>query len=147
MGIRLSVFLIRMRNNVYIDQRLSELKIRFFTNVSHELRTPLTLIQGPIQELKTEALSVKGKKYVELMEKNTLHMLKLVNQILDFRKIQNGKMRLHVSCFNLTELLAFFEKEFMIMAEEKAINLQFCPEVEELMVWGLSLIHIPSPRD
>ena len=136
MGIRLSVFLIRMRNNVYIDQRLSELKIRFFTNVSHELRTPLTLIQGPIQELKTEALSVKGKKYVELMEKNTLHMLKLVNQILDFRKIQNGKMRLHVSCFNLTELLAFFEKEFMIMAEEKAINLQFCPEVEELMVWG-----------
>ena len=46
MGIRLSVFLIRMRNNVYIDQRLSELKIRFFTNVSHELRTPLTLIQG-----------------------------------------------------------------------------------------------------
>ena len=45
-------------------------------------------------------------------------------------------MRLHVSCFNLTELLAFFEKEFMIMAEEKAINLQFCPEVEELMVWG-----------
>lgn len=61
MGIRLSVFLIRMRNNVYIDQRLSELKIRSFTNVSHELRTPLTLIQGPIQELKTEALSVKGK--------------------------------------------------------------------------------------
>lgn len=110
MGIRLSVFLIRMRNNVYIDQRLSELKIRFFTNVSHELRTPLTLIQGPIQELKTEALSVKGKKYVELMEKNTLHMLKLVNQILDFRKIQNGKMRLHVSCFNLTELLAFSKR-------------------------------------
>ena len=63
-------------------------------------------------------------------------MRQLVNQILDFRKIQNGKMRLHVSCFNLTELLAFFEKEFMIMAEEKAINLQFCPEVEELMVWG-----------
>lgn len=136
MGIRVSIFLIRMRNNVYIDQRLSELKIRFFTNISHELRTPLTLIQGPIQELKNEQLSAKGEKYVELMEKNTSHMLNLVNQILDFRKIQNGKMRLHVSCFNLNEQLAFFEKEFMVMAEEKNIGISFSSEAGELMVWA-----------
>lgn len=135
-GVRLSIFLIRMRNNVYIDQRLSELKIRFFTNVSHELRTPLTLIQGPIQELKSEQLSEKGEKYVELMEKNTEHMLKLVNQILDFRKIQNGKMRLHVSLFNLNEMLPFLEKEFVVLAEEKNINFRFSSKVEELMVWA-----------
>ena len=72
------------------------MKIKFFTNISHELRTPLTLIKrGLIQELKErEELSPKGLQYVDLMEKNTNQMLQLVNQILDFRKIQNGKMRL-----------------------------------------------------
>lgn len=44
--------MIKVKNDVYIEQKLSELKIKFFTNISHELRTPLTLIQGPIQELK-----------------------------------------------------------------------------------------------
>lgn len=93
-----------MKNDIYIEQRVSEMKIKFFTNISHELRTPLTLIKGPIQELKErEELSPKGLQYVELMEKNTNQMLQLVNQILDFRKIQNGKMRLHVS-FDLTSM-------------------------------------------
>lgn len=44
--------MIKVKNDVYIEQKLSELKIKFFTNISHELRTPLTLIQGPIQELR-----------------------------------------------------------------------------------------------
>ena len=51
-AIKLSLFMIKVKNDVYIEQKLSELKIKFFTNISHELRTPLTLIQGPIQELK-----------------------------------------------------------------------------------------------
>ena len=64
--------MIKVKNDVYIEQKLSELKIKFFTNISHELRTPLTLIQGPIQELKEkEKLSQKrnairgsdGKEY------------------------------------------------------------------------------------
>ena len=51
-AIKLSLFMIKVKNDVYIEQKLSELKIKFFTNISHELRTPLTLIQGPIQELR-----------------------------------------------------------------------------------------------
>lgn len=84
--------MIKMRNDVYIEQKLSDLKIKFFTNISHELRTPLTLIKAPIQELKeNENLSEKGKQYVNLMEDSTNQMLILVNQILDFRKIENKK--------------------------------------------------------
>ena len=92
-SLRLAFFMLKMKNDIYIEQKVSEMKIKFFTNISHELRTPLTLIQGPIQELKEkEKLSQKGMQYVDLMEKNTKQMLQLVNQILDFRKIQNGKI-------------------------------------------------------
>ena len=136
-GIRLSLLMIRMKNDVYIEQKLSELKIKFFTNISHELRTPLTLIKGPIQELKEkEDLSPKGIQYVELMERNTDQMLQLVNQILDFRKIQNGKMRLHISQINLNELLDSFEKEFRILSEENEISYSFQIPDETILLWA-----------
>ena len=136
-GIRLSLLMIRMKNDVYIEQKLSELKIKFFTNISHELRTPLTLIKGPIQELKEkEDLSPKGIQYVELMERNTDQMLQLVNQILDFRKIQNGKMRLHISQINLNEMLDSFEKEFRILSEENEISYSFQIPDETILLWA-----------
>ena len=135
--LKLTFFMIRMKNDIYIEQRLSELKIKFFTNISHELRTPLTLIKGPIQELKDkESLTEKGKQYVELMEKNTNQMLQLVNQILDFRKIQSGKMRLHVSQINLNTLVQSFQKEFRVLAEENEISFNFQLADETIYLWA-----------
>lgn len=136
-ALRLAFFMIKMKNDVYIEQRVSEMKIKFFTNISHELRTPLTLIKGPIQELREhENLSSKGLQYVELMEKNTNQMLQLVNQILDFRKIQNGKMRLHVSLMNLNDTVESFRKEFRVLSEENEISYSFQLTDEPVMVWA-----------
>lgn len=136
-GLRLAFFMIKMKNDIYIEQRVSEMKIKFFTNISHELRTPLTLIKGPIQELKEhEQLSSKGLQYVDLMEKNTNQMLQLVNQILDFRKIQNGKMRLHVSLIDFNEMIASFQKEFRVLSEENEISFTFQLPDESIMVWA-----------
>lgn len=135
--LRLIFFMMKMKNDIYIEQKLSELKIKFFTNISHELRTPLTLIKGPIQELKErEKLSPKGQQYVELMEKNTNQMLQLVNQILDFRKIQNGKMRLHISQVDLNEMMTSFHKEFRILSEENEISFSIHPADEPIFVWA-----------
>ena len=136
-ALRLAFFMIKMKNDIYIEQKVSELKIKFFTNISHELRTPLTLIKGPIQELKErENLSPKGVQYVELMEKSTNQMLQLVNQILDFRKIQNGKMRLHVSLIDFNEMIASFQKEFRVLAEENEISFHFQLPDDAIMVWA-----------
>lgn len=135
--VRLIMLLIRMKNDIYIEQKLSELKIKFFTNISHELRTPLTLIKGPIQELKEkETLSPKGLQYIELMDKSTEQMLQLVNQILDFRKIQNGKMRLHVSQVNLNTMISTFHKEFQVLAEENEVNFEYHLTDEPIIVWA-----------
>ena len=131
------LFYISMRNEMYIEQRVSEMKIKFFTNISHELRTPLTLIMGPIQELKQkQQLTDKGLQYVSMIEKNASQMLQLVNQILDFRKIQNGKMVLHVSQCELNELVDSFHKEFSVMAEEKEISFMFHLADEEIPLWA-----------
>lgn len=135
--IRAVLLYIRIRNEVYIEQRVSELKIRFFTNISHELRTPLTLIMGPVQELKEKyQFEDKAKQYIALIEKNAGQMLQLVNQILDFRKIQSGKMKLHVSHFNLNKLAESFREEFMLMSEENNTDFRFKLSNTEIPVWA-----------
>jgi len=135
--IRGVLFYIKMRNDIYVEQRVSELKIKFFTNISHELRTPLTLIMGPIQELKQkQKLNEKGLQYISMIEKNAGQMLQLVNQILDFRKIQNGKMILHISQFNLNELINSFQKEFSVLSEEKEISYTFHLLDDDIPIWA-----------
>ena len=136
-SLRLAFFMIKMKNDIYIEQKVSEMKIKFFTNISHELRTPLSLIIGGIQELREhETLSPKGVQYVELMEKNTNQMLQLVNQILDFRKIQNGKMRLHVSLIDFNELVVSFQKEFRVLSEENEVSFTFQLPDAAIMIWA-----------
>lgn len=135
--LRFVFLMIKMKNDVYIEHKLSELKIKFFTNISHELRTPLTLIKGPIQELREhESLSDKGGKYLNLMEKNTNYMLDLVNQILDFRKVENKKMRLHISPVQVNEILLSLHDDFISLAEEKKISFDYHLLEEELLVWA-----------
>jgi len=134
--VRLVLYMIRIRNEVYISERLAELKIRFFTNVSHELRTPLTLIKGPIGELRsTEKLSATGKEYLALIDRNASKMLQLVNQILDFRKVQNGKMKLHVSLVDINNTLENLRLEFRMLAEERDIAFHFDLPEEHVMMW------------
>lgn len=135
--LRVIFLMIRMKNDVYIEQKVSDLKIKFFTNISHELRTPLTLIKGPIQELKeNEKLTGKGVQYVNLMEKNTNHMLDLVNQILDFRKIENRKMRLNVSPLRLKTVIESFYDEFAVLSAENEISYDYHLLDEDIIVWA-----------
>lgn len=135
-GLRLVMYLIKIRNEVYINDRLAELKIRFFTNISHELRTPLSLISGPIEEIKSkEKLSREGKEYINLIDRNARKMLMLVNQILDFRKIQNGRMKLHVSYVDINEMIEMLMREFRLLAEERDISFVFEKPEEHVMLW------------
>jgi signal transduction histidine kinase/CheY-like chemotaxis protein/ligand-binding sensor domain-containing protein/AraC-like DNA-binding protein len=133
---RITVYMMRIREDIYINNRLAELKIKFFTNISHELRTPLTLIQGSLSELKSnETLSEKGTRYLRLIDKNSRQMIQLVNQILDFRRIQNGKMRLHVSLVCLNAMLDAFMDEFRVLAEERSLKYEITLPDYEVKAW------------
>ncbi|MBQ1204575.1 MAG: hybrid sensor histidine kinase/response regulator, partial [Alistipes sp.] len=104
--VRLHIF--QLRNRLHIEQHLADIKLRFFTDVSHELRTPLTLIASPVEEvLQHETLTDKARHHLQIVSQNTQRMLRLINQILDFRKIESGKMKvLAEQC----ELVPFFER-------------------------------------
>jgi signal transduction histidine kinase/CheY-like chemotaxis protein/AraC-like DNA-binding protein/streptogramin lyase len=107
-------------------QMANQLKLRFFTNISHEFRTPLTLILGPLEKL---VASWKGDEEVKntlvLINRNAQRLLHLINQLMEFRKIETGKMELKVSQGNLVEFLENIYNSFDLLAAQHQIRHSF----------------------
>lgn len=103
---------------------LTHSRLVFFTNISHELRTPLTLIADPVEML-LEDTGIKGKsrELLKMVQRNALALQQLVSNILDFRKIQNGKMELKLYRFDIVKTLAMWVGDFQLTAERKQIRL------------------------
>lgn len=101
----------------------TQAKLMFFTNVSHDFRTPLTLIADPIEWLlKDESLSDSSRELLELIKKNVHILLRLINQILDFRKVENGRMKLQFTSMNLLEKVKNWNDAFKMALLKKHIN-------------------------
>jgi len=101
-----------------------ERKIKFFTNISHEIRTPLTLISGPIEKL-LDVLDQKDANFstIKLVERNTNRLLSLVNQLLDFRKMDTGHMPINLREANFLDFVRDIFLSFEVAAEKKKIKL------------------------
>lgn len=105
-------------------EQMTQDQLTFFTNVSHELRTPLTLISGPLGQLLADnSLSAADRQLLQMMKRNVSLLTRLVNEILEFRKVQSGKMRLKLSRFNLKDELADWCHDFDQMARSKNITI------------------------
>ena len=105
---------------------LTHSRLVFFTNISHELRTPLTLIADPVEML-LEDSSIKGKtrELLKMVQRNAVALQQLVGSILDFRKIQNGKMDLQLYRFDIVKALEVWVGDFQLTAERKQIKLHW----------------------
>lgn len=110
---------------------LTHSRLVFFTNISHELRTPLTLIADPVEML-LEDSGIKGKsrELLKMVQRNALALQQLVSNILDFRKIQNGKMELKLYRFDIVKTLTMWVGDFQLTAERKQIRLHL--DVDDL---------------
>ena len=110
---------------------LTHSRLLFFTNISHELRTPLTLIADPVEML-LEDTGIKGKsrELLKMVQRNALALQQLVSNILDFRKIQNGKMELKLYRFDIVKTLTMWVGDFQLTAERKQIKLHL--DVDDL---------------
>lgn len=119
-----------LRNRIQIERQLTEYKLVFFTNISHEFRTPLTLIQGALEKLYRENNVPKEMQHpLKTMEKSTNRMLRLINQLLEFRKMQNNKLTLSLE---ETDVVAFLYEIFLSFedaAESKQMQFAFRPSV------------------
>ncbi|HKJ42787.1 MAG TPA: substrate-binding domain-containing protein [Sunxiuqinia sp.] len=117
-------------------EEATQAKLRFFTNISHEFRTPLTLITGPLENLmQSKSFSPEQQRQFKLMHRNTLRLLRLVNQLMDFRKLGNQKMNLLASEQDLVGFLNDVHESFTNNAEKKNITFTFHHEPASLPLW------------
>ena len=127
---------LRIRRQAKVEQDLTDLKLRFFTNISHELRTPLTLILGGIEDVRRhDKLSERGESSLTLAYRNAKRMLSLINQLLDFRKIVKNKMELKISRVDLVPVVEDAIEDFREMAAERHIELLFTVSRRSILVW------------
>jgi signal transduction histidine kinase/DNA-binding response OmpR family regulator/ligand-binding sensor domain-containing protein len=118
----------KLHNEVEVENKLTEYKLRFFTNISHEFRTPLTIIQGDMEQLRTiDHMSGQIKQSLYSMQRSVKRMMRLIDQLLEFRKLQDNKLHLSLE---LTDIVTFVRNiilNFSDIVRGKSINLIFLP--------------------
>ncbi len=98
-------------------------KLKFFTSISHDLRTPLTLIADPVEQLShSKSLGDNDKYLIDTIHKNLSILLRLINQLLDFRKYEEGKLVLHLRHFDISKELAGWAEAFRSLSYKKHIK-------------------------
>jgi DNA-binding response OmpR family regulator/two-component sensor histidine kinase len=114
---------------------MTDMKLRFFTDISHELRTPLTLISLPVDNILQENQDPSIHEQLTLVRRNLDRVMGLINQILDFRKIQNNKMRLTVEEVNFANLTRLCSSNFLEIAHSKNIDFNLIDETNGAKIW------------
>jgi signal transduction histidine kinase/DNA-binding response OmpR family regulator len=134
---QLRVKQLRLKQQIEMEhfqaERIAEvdrLKTRFFANVSHEFRTPLTLILGPAEQAMESTREPETRQKLDLIKNNTERLHSLVNQLLDFSRLESGTMRLQVSKGDIVAVLRRMVMSFESWAERKRIDLDFRPEID-----------------
>lgn len=135
------LILTRERSNTRIEQErveaqhiheIDSLKIKFFTNISHEFRTPLTLILGPVEKLQMTMADQPEGKYLKLIEQNARRLLQMVNQLLDFRKMEVQGFSYNHFFGDIVSFLREAVFSFNYLSEQKNVKLVFTTRIKEL---------------
>lgn len=117
-------------------EELNQMKLQFFTNISHEFRTPLTLIISPIENLlNTIKANSFLKEQLTVMHRNSQYLLRLINELMDFRKAETGSWKLNAGKHNLVAFVREIATTFNDIADKRHISFQFTADIEEIGVW------------
>lgn len=126
----------KLNNNIKVEKELTNYKLRFFTNISHEFRTPLTLIRASIENLNNlSSIPEKALNYINVLNNNSIILTKLIDQLLEFRKIQNNILTLDLE---ETDIIGFLKEifiSFQSISEQKNIQYIFTSETEHYKMY------------
>jgi len=129
----------RKRHREHLQEKekseIKELKLKMFTNISHEIRTPLTLLMSPLKQMREAEKDPHQKDLYNLMYRNSLRILRLVNQIMDMRKVDEGKMQLHFLETDIVYFIRDIMQSFDNMAVTRNIDLNLRPASEVMNLW------------
>jgi len=131
----------KMKNELVLERmkarklhELDMLKLKFFTNISHEIRTPLTLILTPLEKLISQKMPPhEVNSYLDVMYRNTTKLDRLISQLLDFRKLESGNLKLELLQGDIVRFISGVVQSFESYAEEKGIDLSFNTLKERLV--------------
>jgi signal transduction histidine kinase/DNA-binding response OmpR family regulator len=114
----------------------NEAKVNFFTNISHEFRTPLTLILGPLEDLLANTKNnFTTNQSLSLIQKNVIRLLRLVNQLIDFRKIELDKMKVCASEQDIVSFIQEIVQSYKSVAQKRGIDLRLITNERQMPVW------------
>jgi ligand-binding sensor domain-containing protein len=111
---------------------LDRLKIKFLTNLSHEFRTPISLILGPVDNLLSQANNEPSVSHLQMIKRNGRRLLNLVNQLLDFRKMEEHELKLQSTNGELVAFVKEVSDSFNDLSERKKIDFAFKSHIEQL---------------
>ena len=117
------------------QEELTQAKMGFFTNISHEFRTPLTLIIGPLEQMMETETDPEKQQLHSMMHRNAERLLRLINQILELRKLEQGKMKLQVQQLELVSFVSDLLGSFTDLANRKHISLTYSYNASQMRVW------------
>ena len=126
----------RLQNRIQVERQLTDHKLVFFTNISHEFRTPLTLIQVANEKLsRMHNLPAELANPLRTMNRGTQRMSRLINQILEFRRMQNGKLSLALEETEIVSFLKDITDSFADLAEQKSIDFHYTPAMDSFLLY------------
>ena len=140
---QLSIQRVKEKNQIKLEkmrreqiESVTQARMSFYTNISHDIRTPLTLIIGPLEQLLGKGKETSPyRKQLDIMLKNARRLLRLINQLLDFRKIEIQKMKLNAEKSDLARFITDIIYSFEEFAVEKQINFKFETSCEKCDIW------------
>lgn len=122
-----------LRQGIEEEKKMTDFKLRFFTDISHEFRTPLTLIQANVDHINSlKDLPAEIKRSAQSMQQSVNRLLRLINQLLEFRRIQNNKISLDLQETDVTTFLYNIFMNFHNDAENRSTGYQFLPQQKSI---------------
>jgi len=133
----------KLKNQLVIERvkskelhKIDLMKFQFFTNISHEIRTPISLIVSPLTRIMNSSTSkAQILKDIEVVHRNAIRLGKLVDQLLDYRKLEAGKLKLELSRGNIVSFLENVLFMFKEMSNEKQVNLEFYSVLDQIQIY------------
>ena len=116
-----------LNQQIALEKQMSDFRINFFTHISHEFRTPLAIIQSAVEKMMTKGEGYASKNTIYTLSRGTKRLQRLINQLMEFRKINTGNMKLNVEKGEIIGFVRSIYNDFYTVAKQKDISMSFTP--------------------
>ena len=116
-----------LNQQIALEKQMSDFRINFFTHISHEFRTPLAIIQSAVEKMMTKGEGYTSKNYIYTLSRGTKRLQRLINQLMEFRKINTGNMKLNIEKGEIIGFVRAIYNDLYTVAKQKDVTMNFTP--------------------